>query len=278
MPAMAMAGPGAAAGTAPAGNWLARVSSQVGLAPITIDRMPVGRKKPAMFAEDELADSKPYALAKPERRTASGGGSGPAGIVVRAWRGQLGWIQKLFRRINETAYLVSIPFLMILLLGAAVRNRPMALVGATVVVLLNIGRLAAGAANLAVIPLREGINLNKMRKPFRRVIEPAITIGLVLLAFTFIPWLARGGPAEGNVTSRLGASARELEGEMEGTVGTAVDKARALESKTLKDATARKLGSLKGQARDLVDKVSGAGESEAGAGGGEMPQDPQKKP
>src|SRR5262249_7197488 len=126
MPALAAAGGAAAPGIAPGGNWLARMTSQVGLAPITLDRMPASKKKPSMFAADDLADSKPYLLAKPERRESSGGGSGPAGAVVLAWRNQLGGLQKLFRRINETAYLFSIPFLMILLLGVAVRNRPMA--------------------------------------------------------------------------------------------------------------------------------------------------------
>src|SRR5262245_60519774 len=63
MPALAAAGGPAAPGIAPAGNWLARMSSQVGLAPITIDRMPASKKKPSMFAADDLADSKPYALA-----------------------------------------------------------------------------------------------------------------------------------------------------------------------------------------------------------------------
>ena len=41
----------------------------------------------------------------------------------------------------------------------------MALLGATAVVLLNIGRLVAGAANLAVVPLRDGVNAKKMKKP-----------------------------------------------------------------------------------------------------------------
>ena len=50
------------------------MTSQVGLAPLTIDRMPAGRKKPAMFAEDDLDDSKPYVLAKPERRRSGGAG------------------------------------------------------------------------------------------------------------------------------------------------------------------------------------------------------------
>ena len=199
--------------------------AQVGLPPLTIDRMPAGHKKPSMFAEDNLADSKPYALAKPERRGsgAGGGGSGPAGVVTRVWRGQLGGVQKLFRRISETAYMISIPFLLILLFGAAVSNRSIALFGATVVVLLNIGRLVAGAANLAVVPLRDGIDFEKMKKPLRRVIEPVVTIGLVFLAFIFIPWLSAGQAAGGSIADRIRSGAQALEKDMKGQVDQVVD-------------------------------------------------------
>ena len=97
---------------------------------------------------------------------------------------------------------------MLLLFGAVVRNRPMAVFGATVVVLLNIGRLVSGCANLAVIPLRDGFDFQKMKRPFRRVIEPAITIGLVILAFTFIPWLSFGDAADKSIRDRLGTTPR----------------------------------------------------------------------
>jgi len=277
MPALAMAGSGAVAGAAPEANWLAKMTSKVGLAPITIDRMPAGYRKPSPY-DDDLADSKPYALATPERRPTSGGASGAAGAVVRVWRGQLGGVQKLFRKINETAYLVSIPFLMILLLGAAVRNRPLALFGATVVVLLNIGRLVSGFANLAVIPFRDGINLKKMKKPFRRVIEPAVTIGLVVLAFTFIPWLSGGGAAKGTIRDRLSNSARDLGREMEGKVGAAVEKAQALDVKNFGNAAKSKFGELEGQARDRIKEVSQPDGSGPGAGAGEGSKDSQRKP
>ncbi len=146
---------------------------------------------------------------------------------MMVWRRQLGGVQKLFRKLNETAYLVSVPFLMILLLGIALRNRPLALFGATVVVLLNIGRLVAGIANLAVIPFREGIDVQKMRKPFRRVVEPVATVALVILAFTFIPWLSGGAAAKQKLGDRLRSSAESLENEMKGEVEKAVDEARS---------------------------------------------------
>jgi len=222
MPALASAGAGAVAGPAPAANWLARMTSQVGLAPITIDRMPASRKKPSMFPEDDLGDSKPYALARPVREK-RGRVRAQDNVIVRIWRRQLGGVQKLFRKINQAAYLVSIPFLIILLLGIVVGNRPMAVFGATVVVLLNIGRLVAGGANLAIVPFRDGIDFKKMKKPLGRVLEPAVTIGLVILAFTFIPWLSSGQSAKGSIVDRVRSGAQALKQDMKGQVDQVVD-------------------------------------------------------
>jgi hypothetical protein len=233
MPALAAAavrGSPVPAGAAPApaavpgGSWLQGSLSNVALAPITIDRMRVPWKKPAKRSPlDDSSDGKPYELAKPTYREPKGGGSGPAGFVARAWRQNLGGIQKLFRKINQAAYLISVPFLMILIGGIVVGNRPIALFGATMVVLLNIARLAAGIANISVIPLREGFDLGKMKKPAWRVIEPAVTILLVVLAFTFIPWLSSTESAKGSISDRLRSSAQALKTEMKGEVGKYVD-------------------------------------------------------
>jgi DNA-directed RNA polymerase subunit RPC12/RpoP len=214
------------AGRAPASNWLGEVqASQVSLAPLTIDRMPAV-KKPSMFPEDDLADSKPYLLAQPERR---GAGGQPVSQVSGAkilWRQQLGAIERFFRWINQSAYLVSVPFLMILILGTMVRNHPMALFGAAVVVALNIARLISGVFNVAVIPFRDGISWKRLKKPIQRLIEPAVTIGLVGLAFAFIPWLSKGETSKevlrGPIRAGLEKLQRKVEDEQE--------KAKALES------------------------------------------------
>ena len=100
--------------------------------------------------------------------------------------------------------------------GTVVKNHQIAIFGATVVVLLNIVRLVSGAANLAVIPFRDGIDPEKMKKPIRRVVEPAITIGLVVLAFTFIPWLSSGGSAKGSIADRVTLGGRDAQGRDEG--------------------------------------------------------------
>jgi hypothetical protein len=247
MPALAAADVESGVGASPPGQqeeglvtgaWLKAGVSQAALAPITVDRMPVGFKRPTKPSPlDDAEDSKPYVLAKPlvERR---GSVSPHNNIIVRVWRQQLGGVQKLFRKINQTAYLFSIPFIMILLFGALVGKHQIALFGATGVVLLNIGRIAAGIANLAVIPFRDGINLNKMRKPLWRVIEPALTIVVVLLAFTFVPGLSSANSAKGNITDRIRSGAEDLKTGVKSQVGEFVD--------------VDKLGA---KARDAVDKL-----------------------
>jgi hypothetical protein len=218
---------GAGAGSVPASGWLGEVeASKVSLAPLTIDRMP-GLKKPSMFAEDDLADSKPYLLAQPERRSGGRPVSQVSGLKI-FWRQRLGFVEKIFRSINQTAYLISVPFLMILLLGIMVRSHPLSNLGAIVVVLLNITRLVTGFFNLVVIPFRDGINFKRLKKPFRRVVEPAITIGLVGLAFAFIPWLSKSDTSDATFSGQLRAGVRKIERKFEDATEKATDKAKAL--------------------------------------------------
>jgi hypothetical protein len=218
------AGAGARAGGSPIGSWLKAGTSKMTLAPITLDRMPIGQRRgSAPSPLDDVADSKPYVLAQPVRQQRGRAGR-QDNVVLNLWRRQLGGIQKLLRKLNETLYLVSIPFIMIFLLGIAVRSRQMAWSGAAVVVLLNIGRLVSGAANLAVVPFRDGLNLSKMKKPLRRVIEPALMIGLVGCAFAFIPWLYQGGSETAKTRGLFGEG-----GSFEQKLQAELEKAKALE-------------------------------------------------
>jgi hypothetical protein len=221
------------------GDWLKAGISHVGLAPLSVDRMPRPTRPSAL---DDAEDSKPYQLASPIVDS-----RGPVRIqdnlLVRLWRRGLGDIQKVFRWLNESAYVVSIPFVMILLFGAAVKSRPMALFGATFVVLLNLGRLIAGVANLALVPLRDGLDARKLRKPVRRVVEPILTIALVVLGFTFIPWLS-GDRRGGSVADRIRDGARTLEKDIEGEVDLVVKKAQNIDIENLGARAREKLGGL----------------------------------
>jgi hypothetical protein len=232
------------------GAWIKAGLSSVALAPLTLEKVPRLRKPDPL---DDAEDSKPYGLARPmvEPR---GRVRVQDNVLVRLWRRELGGVQKVFRWLNESAYFVSIPFIMILLFGTAVKNRPIALFGATFVVLLNLGRLAAGAVELFVAPFRDGLNVGKLKKPARRVGEPFLTIVAVFLGFTFIPWLSGGRSGRGSLPDRIRDGAAGLKKEIEGEVDSVVKKARKID--------VEKLGE---QARE---KFKGIGE----------PADPAKTP
>jgi hypothetical protein len=181
-----------------ASNWLANMASSVGLAPLSSDRLVrLGTKTKPSPLDDDMGDGKPYELTKPERvRGASPGQSSkPASRVTMLWRHQLLILERLFRWFNQTAYLLSVPFIMLILFGAITRNQHLAAVGATIVVVLNIGRLISGFANVAVVPFRDGFSWKRLKKPMQRLLEPVLTIGLVALAFVLLPGLS-GKPVQ----------------------------------------------------------------------------------
>jgi hypothetical protein len=259
-PPLAPVAAAAAAGTGGSSiaSWLKAGLSMATLAPLTVDRVPLRPSLPS--ALDDAEDSKPYVLAKPLVKN-----RGPVriqdNVLVRLWRRELGWVQKVFRWLNESAYFVSIPFLMILLFGTVVKSRPLALFGATFVVLLNLGRFIAGAANLAVVPLRDGINVRKLKKPFRRVAEPALTIVLVFLGFTFIPWLSGGGSSKGSISARLRSEAETLKGDIKGEVQRVVEKAKGLDVDKLGAQASKQIDRL----RTTPDDDAAAGDPKEGA-------------
>lgn len=217
-------------------NWIEAVNSQVALAPISMDSMPALRSKPHPLDEPSIAG--PYKMATAPSLPALESARGkPAGAVTRGYRHGMGKVQKLFRWLNESAYLVSIPFLMCMLLGLAVRNHSLLVLGATAVVLLNIGRILAGLANLVVIPFREspiqGIlflippitfyylwkNWHKVHRPVRRIAVPIATLGFVLLAFVAEPWVKGEGKPKGDLREQLKAGARSMRDGVEGKIG-----------------------------------------------------------
>jgi hypothetical protein len=146
----------------------------------------------------------------------------------------MGKFQKFFRWLNESAYLVSVPFIMCILLGLAIQSHWLLVVGATVVVLLNIGRILAGLANLVVIPFRDsplqGIlflippitfyylwkNWPRVHRPVRRIAVPIATLGLVLLAFVAEAWLEGRARSRASVDDSLQPGARSMDAGLSG--------------------------------------------------------------
>ena len=104
--------------------------------------MKVVRSKWAALDQPSVAG--PYKMATapslPALKSARGKAAGP---LTRAYRQAVGWIEKIFRWLNQSAYLVSVPFLMCMILGLAVGSHSLMVLGATAVVLLNLGRIVA---------------------------------------------------------------------------------------------------------------------------------------
>ncbi len=238
-------------------NWLRAAATSVGLSPLTVDHMPVIGREWAKKIDDDLGDSKPYMVMSgydPGAALAHGSGK-PAGIVTRVWRRETGQVAKLLRKTNELAYMVSIPFILILLFGTVTKSRGTALFAATFVVLLCAIRIVSGVANLMVVPLRDGLNSGKMKKPFKRVVEPVVMIAVILAGFTFIPWLRSDRAASGSLADRLKAEAVELKGEMKGELLKRADEASKIDVEkigTKVQSTLKELGTppegQKGQA------------------------------
>jgi hypothetical protein len=242
------------------------VTSQVALAPITEQRLSALRKKPSPL--DDASFTGLYKVATAPSLPALHAARGkPAGAVTRIYRHEMGKIQGLFRWINQSAYLVSVPFLMVLLLGVVINSQSLLMLGGVAVVALNIGRAVAGLANLVVIPFRDspiqGVlflippltffylyqHWHKVRKPVQRVIGPIITIGLVILAFVIAPMLHGAS----NKDQSLSEQVRESAGSAKAAISRKLDKASGLNSDDLG------LGKLLPKAREALKSLEGRG-------------------
>ncbi len=267
-PAAPAARPSVGTGPRSPGNdslgWLKTAATNVGLSPLTIENLSLRRKPqtPGQLAAAEFdrEDSKPYnigEMAAAEKRAKAKGG---ANQIAMHWRREVGMIQKIFRWFNNSAYFVSIPFIMILILGAVGKSRSLALFGATFVVLLNIGRGIAGLGVILLVPLRDGLDSRKLKKPMHRVVEPVLTIAAVFALFTFLPWLSSGNQ-KGSITERLESEAKALTTEMKGEVKDTLNKAKNLDVKSLEKQAESGLNDLQKRANETLKSAPGAGES-----------------
>jgi predicted Zn finger-like uncharacterized protein len=201
-------------------TWIDAITSHVGLAPISAERLtPIRPILPSALADE--APSGPYRVAAAPDLPALDAASGrAAGAITVAYRHQVGNLLKVFRWLNQTAYLISVPFIMVFLFGVITKSHGFTALGATVVILLNATRLVTGLGNLVVIPFRDsplqGIiflipplsliylvqHWPKVKKPVLRVIGPVGTVGIIVLTFAFTPWL-RGGDKPESIKEEL---------------------------------------------------------------------------
>ncbi len=154
--------------------------------------------------------------------------SGPAGWLYTKWRGGVGSVLKLFRWIDTWAYLLSVPFLVLMIFGIVAENRVFVHTGAVVVVLANYGRFWADLLAFFVRPFKDGpfqglaflfppytiyylvTRWHHMRRIVRRIAMSCIPILGVILIYAFVP---RANPEIQNVKG-IGAKLRAGEQEL----------------------------------------------------------------
>ncbi len=103
--------------------------------------------------------------------------------------------------------------------------------------------------------MRDGLDLRKLKKPIRRVLEPVLTVAAVVLAFTFIPWLSSGQPSTGSISDRIRSTAGTLKKEIAGQVDSVAGKAKDLNLDDLSAQAQSKLKGIVDTANDNINKV-----------------------
>ncbi|MGO9465298.1 MAG: hypothetical protein ACLQIB_36285 [Isosphaeraceae bacterium] len=188
-----------------------------------------GLREMAEFARDPRG----YSLA--ESRSGRGlfsfrgrGHSGPARWLYLKWRGTITFVLKLLRWIDNWAYLISVPFLVLLFVALVVSNMALVHVGAVVVVLVNYGRFWTDLLALFVRPFREsplhGLGFlfppyglyflatrwRQVKPTLRRMATSCIPIVLVVLAYAFLPSVNPGVENVEGVGAKIEAGGRAL--------------------------------------------------------------------
>jgi DNA-directed RNA polymerase subunit RPC12/RpoP len=156
------------------------------------------------------------------------GDSGPASWLVVKWRRAITRILKLLRWIDAWAYLISVPFLILLALGIIIDNTPLAHLGAVVIVLVNYGRFWTDLLALFVRPFKQSplhglaflfppyglyfvaTRWRQVKPTLRRLATSCIPIALVVFAYAFLPSVNPGVENVEGVGAKLEAGEKQL--------------------------------------------------------------------
>jgi hypothetical protein len=156
-------------------------------------------------------------------------GSKPASWVYSQWRGSISGVLKLLKFVDDWAYLISIPFLFLMVFGIVTTTRGLVHAGAIGVVLTNYGRFWADIISLFVRPFKEGPaqglaflfppytiyylirHWDRMRPILARLVTSCIPIVLVILVYSFVPSVNPGVENAHGITDRLELGKEELD-------------------------------------------------------------------
>jgi hypothetical protein len=178
-------------------------------------------------------------------------GSRPAGWLYTHWRKGVGLILRVLRFIDDWAYLISVPFLILMVFGIAVAQHGLIHTGAVVVVLANFGRFWTDLLSLFVRPFKDGpmhglmflfppygiyyvaSHWDKFKPTFRRMLTSCIPIVLVVLAYAFIPTVDPDVQTSRTIPEKLLRAEQEVVKEAEEGIHEAGQELRSLEKKAL---------------------------------------------
>jgi hypothetical protein len=175
--------------------------------------------------------------------------SRPAGWLYVKWRGAVGAVLKLLRLIDSFAYLISVPFLMLMLFGIIVEKRELMHTGAVVVALANYGRFWTDLLALFVRPYKDGPlqglaflfppytvyyltrHWARVKPIVRRIATSCIPIVLVVLAYAFL--LSSRPPVKElrEIPGRIQAGEEELRRDIDSELKKVEDEARSFGKK-----------------------------------------------
>jgi hypothetical protein len=160
------------------------------------------------------------------------GSSDPASWLRVKWRSSVGFVLKVLRWVDTWAYLISVPFLMLMIFGIVVQNRAFVHLGAVVVVLANYGRFWADLLAFFVRPYKDGplhglaflfppytvhflvTRWSKMKPIVRRIATSCIPIALVVLVYAFLPFVNPAAKDVKGFVPKVKAGAAEVETEI----------------------------------------------------------------
>jgi hypothetical protein len=161
-------------------------------------------------------------------------GDRPASWLFVKWRELINAILKILRFIDSWAYLISVPFLVMVLFAIVTSSRGLVHAGAVVVVLVNYGRFWADLLAFFIRPFKEGpiqglaflfppytayylfAHWDRMKPILRRMLTSCIPIALVIVAYGFLPSVNPEVKDVQGVEARLKIGTEVLEKDIQG--------------------------------------------------------------
>ena len=201
------------------------------LAPIPSqdDLKPVAKRN-ALWEDDDGVEYEVEKLVEESPAKAVSMRARPGGSVF--WdRGGIAEVLLIaIRKISDYTYLVSIPFLLLMLMAIILKQRELAIAAAVIVVLLNVGRLCMDGFVLVTLAFKKGpvqgmlffippftfYYLSKrgpvMKEALRRFLGAALPIIGVLMLVIIVPWLRgeKGKDVDAPIQDRLRNDLRDV--------------------------------------------------------------------